>query len=572
VTVGREVSAKALREAVLEGAEDPIFWLRFFLPHWFPTPMPPFHFGLAALVSRQVSFLTKYPDTHEFLFQHFRYSADPEDDQAPMLPIFQDAGAGRIRMVAGQNNAYIIPRGFSKTTLLNGLICCSALTDPHTFCVYISESSTHAQTQLANIRAELEANHLLRQAYGDQVPTRADSEKWTSDQLQLLGGAVLVAKGRGSQVRGINVRARRPNKILLDDVEDKESVSTEPQRDKTIDWFYNSVVPAGNEMSGAAAAGIEQEPLQITLLGTLLGAETLLTEVARDPTFNTVRFGAVLRDEHSELTDADMLWPYKMSAADYLAKRQQYARVGQLSGFCLEFDSTIRNNEDAPFSRKDFYYEPIQRNKLIQVSIAMDPAISDTPGRDHTAIVVAGRDERGVIYILDVWGGLGIKPREKIDKFFELFLLWQCTKAGIEAQGYQRALIYLMQEEMARKHTFFTVTPIIQSSELSKDQRILGILQPRYANGYIKHHRRFGQLETQLLDYPNGKKDYADAEAMALTLLGETMLLATPANSPVTQDQFEPLDKALPPLYPESDNFYFPAGADPLAGRYGGPI
>lgn len=568
---GREISAELLKAATLEAAEDPIFFCRFFLPHWFPTPMPPLHLGLAALVTRKVSWLSKYPDAHPFLLEHFKYSSDPEDDQAPMLPIFQKMEDGRLRMVAGPNNAYIIPRGFSKTTLLNALTLEEAVTDDQTFCVYISESSTHAQTQLANIRAELEANALLRQAYGDQVPTRSDSEKWTSDQLQLLNGSVLVAKGRGSQVRGINVRARRPNKILLDDVEDKESVSTVEQRNKTLDWFYNSVVPAGNEMSGAGAAGVAQEPLQITLLGTLLGAETLLTEASRDPTFNTVRFGAVLKDDHKDLTDADMLWAYKMSAADYMKKRRQYIQVGQLSGFSLEFDSTIRNDEDAHFVRENFYYEPVQRRSLIQVAIAMDPAISDTPGRDHTAIVVAGRDARGVIYVLDVWGGLGIRPRDKINKFFDMFIEWNCTKAGIESQGYQKALIYMLQEEMARRQAFFTVTPIIQSNEISKDARILGILAPRYSNGYIKHHHRFGHLETQLLDYPNGKKDYPDATAMALSLLGETAMLAPP-NDPeaklVTQDQYEPLSAALPPLYPTDSNFYFDGAV--TDDRYGG--
>lgn len=562
------ITAAMLREAVLEAAEDPVFFCRFFLPHWFPTPMPAFHLGLAALVTRKVSFLSNYPDCHEFLFNHFKYLADPEDDGSELLPIFQRTEDGKIRMVAGPNSAFVIPRGFSKTTLLNALNLAEALTDPTAFCVYVSESSTHAETQLATIRSELEANNLLREAYGVQVPTRASSEKWASKELQLLNGAILIAKGRGSQVRGTLVRARRPNRILLDDVEDKESVSTADQREKTHDWFYSSVIPAGNEMSGAQA-GQGQDSLQITVLGTLLGAETLITAVSRDPTFNTVRFGAKLVEDLENLDDSKMLWPYKLNAIDYLRKRRQYAAVGRLAGFSLEFDSTVRNDEDAAFRKSMFYHEPIQRSKLVSVSIAMDPAISDQPGRDHTAIVVAGRREDGVLWVLDVWGGLGIKPREKIDKFFEMYELWKCNIAGIEAQGYQRALIYLMKEEMAHRQKFFMIQAIVQGSAISKDQRILGILQARYHSGYVKHHRRFGQLETQLLDYPNGKKDYADAEAMAFALLGETQMLAAPPDSLITQDEFEPIDSVLPPLY-ENSNFVFDGGPDPRKGRYGG--
>lgn len=560
------VTNALLREAVIAGSEDPAYWLRFFLPHWFPTPLPPVHLGLAALVTRKVSWLSNYPDAHPFLFRHFRYLADPSNPDSEPLPIFQDAGDGRLRMVAGLNNNIIMPRGFSKTTLLNGLNLQEAVTDANTFCVYISESSGHAQTQLANIRNELESNAALRAAYGDFVPSRSESEKWTSDQLQLTSGAVLVAKGRGSQIRGINYRARRPNKILLDDVEDKESVSTADQRQKTIDWFYNSVIPAGNEMSGAKNSETAQEPLQITILGTLLGTETLITQVAEDPTFNTVKFGATLSPE-LPVSDSDMLWPYKLGVDDYLRKRQQYARVGQLSGFALEYDSTVRADEDAKFKKGFIHYMPVQRSDLVQVSQALDPAISDQPGRDHTALIVAGRRSDGAIWFLDEWGGLGKTPREKIDMFFEMHLRWQTTHNGIEAVQYQKALIFLMREEMARRRRFFEVTPIFQGSGLRKDDRIVGILAPRYSNGYIKHRRPLLSLETQLLDFPNGKKDFPDAAAMACQLLGESSMYAMPDDA-ILHDEYAPLDNALPPLY-DSGNFIYATQPDPHNGRYG---
>ncbi len=563
------VTDAIIRQAVVDSADDPAYFCRFFLRHWFPSPMPPFHLGLLALQTRKVSFLENYPDAIPWLLEHFKYMADPSDPDSVELPVFQLDANGHLIMVAGLNNCDIIPRGFSKTTLYNAGNLYDCVTDGRTFSVYISESGTHAQTQLANIRHELETNSLLRQAYGDVVPTRADSEKWTSDQLQLRNGAVLVARGRGSQVRGINYRGRRPNKILLDDVEDQESVSTPEQRKKVIDWFYGAVMPAGNEMSGAKELEDRQEPLQITILGTLLGPETLLTTVAQDPTFNTVRFGATLTADHSNLKEEDMLWFYKLNVQDYLKKRRQYLLVGQLSSFALEYDSTVRADENAKFAKENVRsYMVVPRSDLIQVAMALDPAISDQPGRDHTALIVAGRRASdGMIFILDEWGGLGKTPREKIDAFFEYSLRWGVTKHGIESVAYQRALIFLMQEEMARRQRFFEIEAIIQGAAQRKDDRIVGILAPRYANGYIKHRRAFPGLEGNLLDWPNGKKDYADAAAMALTLLGETQWLVSPGDA-ITQDQYEPLDAALPPLYGGS-NQIFVSQPSPFGNRYG---
>jgi hypothetical protein len=559
-----ETSDHILRQAVIESAEDPAYFCRFFLPHWFPTPLAPLQLGLLALVTRKVSFLEReeYVDAIPWLLEHFKYMSDPSDSDSLELPVFQLAEDGSLIMVAGMNNNFIIPRGFSKTTILNAANLYDTVSDGTTFCVYVSESGSHAQTQLANIRHELETNSVLRQAYGNVVPTRADSEKWTSDQLQLRTGAILVARGRGSQVRGINFRSRRPNKILLDDVEDYESVSTPEQRQKTLNWFYGSVAPAGNEMSGAKLnENRVQEPLQITLLGTLLGPETLLTKVAEDPTFNTVRFGAVL-------PNGEMLWEYKLNRADYDKKRQQYIRVGQLSSFSLEYDSTVRADENAKFSKHNVQiYRPVVRSDLVQVAMALDPAISDRPGADHAAIIVAGRRESdGVIWMLDEWGGVGKTPREKVDKFFELSLTWGVTKHGIEAVAYQRALIFLMREEMARKQRFFEIEAIFQGPDKRKDDRILGILAPRYANAYIRHRRPLPGLEGNLLDWPNGKKDYADAAAMALTLLGESAMTVMPGDA-ITQDEYAPLDTALPPMYSSSQ--IFTSTTDPHHGRYG---
>ena len=566
--MSQEITDDIIRAAVKESAADPAYFCRFFLRSWFPTEMPPFHLGVLALITRKVSFLENYPDAIPWLLENFLYMADPSDPDSNGLPVFQLDPDGHIFMVAGANNCEIIPRGFSKTTIYNAANLYDCVTDGTTFSVYISESSTHAETQLGNIRHELETNALLRRGYGNLVPTRSNSEKWTNDQLQLLNGAILVARGRGAQVRGINYRARRPNKILLDDVEDKESVSTPEQRKKTVDWFYGAVMPAGNEMSGAADSNERQENLQITVLGTMLGPETLLTVVSEDPTFNTVRFGATLCIPHDNLTDEEMLWPYKMNARDYMKKRRQYAMVGQLSNFALEFDSSVRADEDAKFARENVKsYQIIQRSALVQVSMALDPAISDQPGRDHTALVVAGRREDGMLIFLDEWGGLGKKPREKVDAFFEYSGIWQVTKHGIEAQQYQRALIYLMQEEMARRQRFFVIEPIIQGAAVRKDDRIVGILAPRYSNGYIKHRRPLPGLEGNLLDWPNGKKDYADAAAMALTLLGESQMLAAPEGS-ITQDQYEPLAEALPDLY-GGESFIFTGQPDPYGGRYG---
>lgn len=89
------------------------------------------------------------------------------------------------------------------------------------------------------------------------------------------------------------------------------------------------------------------------------------------------------------------------------------------------------------------------------------------------------------------------------------------------------------------------VQPIVQGAEKNKDDRIAGVLQPRYASGWVRHQKILPRLEAQLMDFPTGKKDYADACAMMMALLGESQGLAAPEDAK-SQDEYD----ALPPLPP----------------------
>jgi len=536
---------RLIEEACAKGAYDPAYWLRFFLRHWFPSPFPPFMLGIIALHTKQVEWLNDYPDAHEFLLNEFKYSADPDDPTSIELPVFQLNSEGKIIMVCGDHLNEIIPRGFSKTTLLNGLNLRESCTDGKLFLVYISKSAEHAEAQLGNCKMEFETNELLRLAYGKLVPDRSDPERWGAKMIQLLNGAIFVARGRGGQVRGLNYRARRPNRIVLDDVEDDGTVDSPTVRKATEDWFYSAVEKAGQLMDGAVDEEWAQQPLQITNLGTLLGHQCLMMTLSKDPSFSTVRFGAKL----DPLNDKDerMLWSYKMSYATYIREKRRHQKLGKSAHFAREVDSTIRSSDESIFPLI-FVREGALIGDFVARSMFLDPAISERKDADDCALIVAGRKPNGHLWFLDEWGGIGKTPREKVDAFFEYHAKWKCTHHGIETQAYQKALMFLMREEMAQKQYFFHIEGVRRGSDEVKETRIVGMLSPRYSNGFIKHLRPLPGLEGNLLDWPNGGKDYADAAASALVLLGESQMLAIPEEA-LGKGDYAPLPTSLPPAF-----------------------
>lgn len=264
-----------------------------------------------------------------------------------------------------------------------------------------------------------------------------------------------------------------------------------------------------------------------------------------------------------------MLWPYKMSYTLYAKERTRHQQIGKLAEFTREIDSAIRIADDTLFPSL-FIYQPVLRSDLAAVAIFCDPAISDQPDRDHTAILVAGRREKdGALWMLEEWGGVGKTPTEMLDAYFMLHKKWQCTLAGFEAQAYQKVLAFLLREEMAKRRYWFVAQPVVRGSKITKDDRIVGLLSPRYLAGFLRHLRPLPGLEGNISDWPNGKKDYADAGASALALMGESGALVIPEEER-NAGEYAPHEQALPPIFSTVNRYITKRGpvGDRLATRY----
>lgn len=514
-----------LKEELLELAkdayEDPVYFCKVFLAHLFPGDIPWVHRGLLAILTKRTDFLHKYGDIDRIV-DNFVFERDGK-----VQKIFRKRDDGSLYMVLGRYTLVMLPRGFAKTTIAgNAVPLYDILYGEQPFAVYVSETATHAQMQMENIKRELESNELIRAVFGELRPKRDDPGRWAQDAFETTTGMAMAARGRGGQIRGLKHGPHRPKKIIFDDLEDKESVSTEEQRKKTRTWFYGDVMPALPELDAEAT---------IIGLGTLLHQDALLTYLERDPQWTVVKFG--VRDRQGA-----WVWPENINQQKYDVKRRSAVLAGELSTFIMEYDNKFQSEESAKFRQDMFTYaEPPHRSEL-QVAVYCDPAIGEGPSADKFVVCAVGIEPRGTIWVLDMFSGRGLSPREQVDKYFEFLLRWRPQKAGIESNAYQKALVHLVREEMFRKKFYMEITPVRNAT--AKNQRINGILQPRYAAGYVRHVRRFGDLESQLIDFPNGKHDDApDAVAGGVALLDPYAPMA--AGEDMGKDQYAPLDEIL---------------------------
>lgn len=519
-----ELSEKEREAYAAQLFADPPRFCREVLPGWFPKKMPWVHRGVLALILGNPDFLLNFGAEHwkaedaawtvddlRKIEKHFTYK--PEPNGSVEIRLFDITWDGDIpvdiQMFLSEKMIQVIPRGFSKTTLMNAAVLYMILYKLKQFLVYISETALHAESQLGNVKSELMNNELIHAIWGDISATRKDEEKWREDEIETKTGVHVVCRGRGGQVRGLNRKGKRPDLLLLDDVEDKESVSTPEQRKKVLEWVKGDVEPARAEMA---------EDFRIFFLGTMLHKEAMLPTLMLDPEYISVVFGAID-------PDGDMLWEAMMSREKLAKRKRSFVRTGTLHIFYMELMSQLRTPEHSKFKPEFIRYAPTRDMKqFVARSLAIDPALSEGVKASACTLSVVGITEAGVLHVLACEGRKGMTPKEQVDAYFRLSLEYDCTHHGVESIAYQRALIHLLQAEMFKRgkeigsKAYFEITPI-SHGRVDKAERILGVLQPRYAAGYITHQRVFPELEEALLDWPNGSMDYPDAVAMAVSLL-----------------------------------------------------
>ena len=522
-------------EAILERCyEDPVEFCKFFLDHLFSKDMPWVHRGILAIITRKTDFLLKYGEIDKIV-SHFAWSEDPNDDEAKTHSIFHpryddEGNITHIDLDYTKYNLLMMPRGFSKTTLIGiAVILYQILYREKKFIIYISETASHAEMQIANVKSELVGNELIRAVWGNLQPDRYAPEKWTASFFETTSGVTVACRGRGGQVRGLNHKGQRPDEILFDDVEDKESVRTDDRRVNTREWFYGDVIPALPAMDPDAT---------IVGLGTLLHPEALLMTLSNDPEWTFMRFSALDNE-------GTPLWPDNMTVKDIENKKKSFALAGQLHTFYMEYMSELRTPETQKFRKEMFTVNVHIKDEMIAIALVVDPAISEEKATaDFCAFAAVGMSEKGLIGVLDYYNKIGMSPREQVDKYFEMSERNNATLHGVEAIAYQKALVHLIREEMFRKKQYFEIE-CITHGRTGKHERINGVLQPRYANNYIVHARRFPDLETQLLDYPRGKIDGPDVVAMAITLLDPYAAQAADPDLDLGDDEYKPLSQVF---------------------------
>ncbi len=407
-------------------------------------------------------------------------------------------------------------RGFGKTSLFN-----FALPSQHIvfqkskFIIPCSAGAMHAITQSENLKHELMSNEAIHEVIGD-----IKSDTFTKDAWMTSNGVLVLPRGSGQQVRGALFRHSRPDLIIVDDLEDSESVLSEDQRNKVREWFFSDLV---NLVDRSIPSW------RVMVVGTLLHENALLQDLRDDPTWEHLDLPLA----YSEDGVYKSYWPTYMTDDQVQDELTAYKRRGLLDVWFRENMNIANPREDAVFRSEHFQYyteelENLSDDPEIDNIILVDPTKSEKAHSAYSAIVGVGIDyRRNLLFVRDV-----VNERITTDKLYEeVFAMAARINAhtiGIEVTGLNEFITQPFKNEMLRRglhYEFVELKARQGKGEYSgrtkgKAGRVAS-LAPYYRMGAVRHNKSATwELEEQLLGFPRPKNwDIMDALAYVVEML-----------------------------------------------------
>ncbi len=436
----------------------------------------------------------------------------------------------------------VAPRGFGKTSCVNlAFPSKKILFREKKFIVPISCTATQAVMQGENLKRELLQNRIITGLFGPMKSDNFSKEMWVTST-----GTAVMPRGAGQQVRGILFGDSRPDLIIIDDLEDAESVKSEEQRIKTKAWFFEDV---WNSVDRG------RKDWKIIVIGTLLHEDSLLANLLEDPGWHHAHLSLCDEQFHSN-------WPDFMSDQEVSALVDSYRRMGLLDSFYREYMGVPIAKETARFKQDMFkYYEETDKSFVadrpkLENLVILDPAKTAKQASDETAIVGVGVDvQTPRIYVRDIVKG-HIHPDQQYTECFNMADRLGARTIGIEVTSLNEFITYPMRTEMLRQKRYYNIVEL--KARASKEERIDALI-PFYRLGFMYHNKNVcNQLEQQLMSHPRSKKDdLMDALAYVVEMLemGERYFVPQKSEDEI-EDEYKDLDPdELGPMLPASGNW-----------------
>lgn len=396
--------------------------------------------------------------------------------------------------IAEWRHAFIAPRETGKTTWWFLCIPMWALAYGHaSFVAAFANQTGQAEQHLATFKRELDINPDLRADFLDLcTPARRPSGTQVADRQGMLhcrNGAVFAAKGVDAASLGMKVEQRRPDVLIMDDLEPDEANYSQRLAEKRLSTVRDAILPL-NIRARVILVGTVTMPESIThqLVRTAQGLrEPELEWVYEDNIVCHHQLPLICLDDGREVS----AWPQKWPTEWLLERRhtREYAKN-------YANDPMARDGEY--WTVDDFRYR--DDVPLTHAMISIDPAVTDKNTSDYTAIAVIGYSAVEKVCVVRHAQAVKVQPGEPLRRIILRLCEQYPDVAGLVIESNQggamwRTVLHHLPVPMKLVH-----------QKAPKEVRAADLLAA-YQRGRVFHESRMPALEGQMVSFPKGAND-----------------------------------------------------------------
>lgn len=459
------------------------------------------------------------------------------------------------------NKLIMLPRAHLKSHMVATWASWVITKHPEVTILYVSATSTLAETQLYAIKNIL-GSTVYQRYFPEYInPQEGLREKWSSTAISIdhmkrktegIRDATISTAGLTTNTTGWHADI-----IIADDLVVPENAYTEDGRE-SVSKKASQFTSIRNAGGFTLACGTRYHPADIYAVWKEQEYDVFDDEgelLDRKPVWEI--------KEYAVENDGVFIWPRAVRADSkaFGFNQQVLARIKAEYSDRIQFYAQYYNNPNDPGSnrinRDRFQYYDKKfitqkegywyfKNKRLNVYAAIDFAFSLHKKADFTSICVVGIDDEGYIYVLDI----DRFKSDKISEYFEHIALlhskWEFKKLRAEVTVAQSVIVRDLKDKLREQGLRLSIEDYRPTrNEGTKEERIASILEHRYENSTIWHF----------------KGGYID-------VLEEELVLARPPHDDVKDSLASAIEICVKPIRSrERDSF---SNIIPINNRFGG--
>lgn len=439
------------------------------------------------------------------------------------------------------------PRDHAKTTALTqGYGLAKLLFRESDFAFVVSDTEEQAAEFVVGMGLAIKENKELWDIF-DISKFEKDTE--TDIIVSFTDGAKfrIVARGVGQKVRGYKWGEKRPNLILIDDLENDKNVITREQRQRLKKWVNGALVPCRSKSGLVRAVGtiIHADSWLASTMPKEASPFTKVTPLRTTTSRKVNGWYSALYRAHPAISDySQILWPEHHDAEYFKGEYARLSEDGDTDLYSAENLNQPIDDTNAYFRATDLVDFPAgTRERITSGELALnyysaaDFAISVAERADYTAILTVGVDTTGQLYLVDIRRDR-FGPDETITQIFSVEKAYHPALFLVEKGTLAHSMGAALNKEMEKQRTYPALEPMKTAGD--KRAKARGIQKVMRGGGlYVdKQAEWYPAFSDELLRFDRGRND-DQVDALALFGLKLDELVDAPTSEEQADDEWD---------------------------------